>query len=151
MSRPLAGGFAVDFPGLEPAQLFRLAVAVEDYPLFIPWCLAARVRRRDGTLLDVDNHFGAGPLDIRFRSRAELDEPHRLVITSADGPFRRLRLEWRFEPRPAGGCRVTASYEMDLRSPLLHGLARIAMPELERRVASRFRRRAHQVYGAGYS
>jgi coenzyme Q-binding protein COQ10 len=147
--RPLAGGFAVDFPDLDAVRLFRLAVDVEDYPHFIPWCLAARVRRRDGNRLDVENHFGAGPVDIRFRSRAEAHEPDLLVITSTDGPFRHFRLEWRFEPMPAGGCRVIAAYHMDLRSPLLHGLARVAMPEMERRVASRFRQRALQVYGGG--
>ncbi len=29
-----------------PAQLFRLVADVEKYPEFLPWCLAARVRRR---------------------------------------------------------------------------------------------------------
>jgi coenzyme Q-binding protein COQ10 len=145
----LAGGFAMDFPALNADQLFQLAVEVEDYPQFIPGCIAARVRRRDGNRLVVDNHFGAGPIEMRFCSEAEADRPHRLVITSADQPFRSFRLEWSFDEAPAGGCRVTAFYEMELNSPLLNGLARFAMPELERRVANRFRERARKVFGVG--
>ncbi|MGE5503320.1 MAG: type II toxin-antitoxin system RatA family toxin [Actinomycetota bacterium] len=143
----IRGGWSIDFPRLDAARLFALAVDIESYPQFLPWCRSARVRRRDGGVLDVDNHFGAGPLDVRFCSRAVAEEPTRLEITSEDGPFRRFRLVWLFEPQADGGCRVLADYELSLRSPLLQSLARLSMPELERKVARRFRDRARMLYG----
>jgi coenzyme Q-binding protein COQ10 len=143
----IRGGWSADFPRFDAAQLFAMAVDIESYPHFLPWCRAARVRRRDGDALEVDNHFGAGPVDVRFRSRAQGVAPERLEITSADGPFRRFRLLWRFEPLDGGGCRVHAEYEMSLRSALLQSLARLSMQDMERKVARRFRDRARMLYG----
>ncbi|CAA7614556.1 type II toxin-antitoxin system RatA family toxin [Magnetospirillum sp. SS-4] len=143
----LAGGWVVDFPHHDQTQLFALAADVESYPRFIPWCRLARIRRRDGNLLEVDNLFGAGPVQARFRSAAEFDPPHRLDITSRDGPFRHFRLTWVFETIETGGCRVRADYRMELRSGLLHSLARLSLPEMERRVVQNFKDRVRAACG----
>lgn len=141
------GHFSTDFPLYTAEQLFALAVDVESYPAFIPWCRRARILKRDGDVLDVDNHFGAGPVDAGFRTRAVAEAPHRLEITSSDAPFRSFRLVWSFLPRTEGGCRVAAEYRMELRSGLLQALARVALPEAERKVVRRFRDRARVLYG----
>ncbi len=143
----LAGGWAVDFPHHDQEQLFALAVDIESYPRFIPWCRLARIRSRHGNRLDVDNLFGAGPIQARFRSRAEFDPPHRLDITSRDGPFRHFQLIWMFQPLETGGCRVVADYRMELRSGLLQSLAHLSLVEVERRVVLKFRDRVRAVYG----
>lgn len=146
---PITGRFAADFSGFSCEQLFALAVDVERYPAFIPWCRRATILKRDGNVLDVDNHFGAGPLDAGFRTRAVAEPPHRLDITSSEAPFHSFQLVWNFSPLGAGGCRVVAEYRMALRSVLLHGLARLTLPEAERKIVQRFRERAHAVYGKG--
>jgi coenzyme Q-binding protein COQ10 len=141
----VTGGWAVDFPHHDCARLFAVAVDIESYPRFIPWCRLARIRRRDGNRLEVDNLFGAGPVQARFRSHAEFDPPNRLDITSRDGPFRHFRLTWRFIALQTDGCRVEADYHMELRSSLLQSLARLSLPEIERRVVQRFKERVHAV------
>ncbi|MBI3445071.1 MAG: type II toxin-antitoxin system RatA family toxin [Magnetospirillum sp.] len=143
----LLGGWHVDFPHHDPEQMFALAVDIESYPRFIPWCQKARIRQRREHILDVDNVFGTGPLQARFQSTAELDPPHGLTITSADGPFRRFRLQWHFSPLGEGGCRVEAEYEMVLRSPLMHSLASMTLPPMEHKVVHNFKERVRQVYG----
>ena len=145
--RPIAGRFAADFPDYSCEQLFALAVDIERYPTFIPWCREARIVKRDGMVLEVDNHFGAGPLDTNFRTRAVAEPPHRLDITADHGPFRAFQLVWTFTPLNESGCRVVAEYSMVLRSTLVHGLARLTLPEAERKIVQRFRERAHAVYG----
>lgn len=145
----LTGGFTADYPRWSCEQLFALASDIESYPHFIPWCKSARILRDQGGLRDVVNHFGAGPVDMCFTSRALAEPPHRLSITAADGPFRRFRLDWSFTPLPQGGCRVRADYAMEFRSPWLQGLARLTVHEVERRVVHRFRDRARAVYGNG--
>lgn len=139
----LRGRFAADFPGLGAARLFDVAADVESYPSFIPWCRSARVVRVDGAVRVVENHFGAGPVDLRFLTEATADPPGALRIDSADGPFRCFRLDWAFQDG-----HVEAQYQISMRSPLLQGLAGLAMPELERRIVSQFRRRVHALYGA---
>ena len=143
----LRGGWRVGFPHHDAGQLFAVAVDIESYPRFIPWCRLARVCRRDGNVLEVDNVFGAGPVQARFRSRAELDPPHHLDITASDGPFRRFHLGWSFEPGADGGCRVVVEYRMAFRSPLLASLAQISQPDTERRAVQAFKERVRVVYG----
>lgn len=144
----LRGGFSADYPRYSCDQLFALATDIESYPTFIPWCRSARVLSRDGAVREVDNRFGAGPADLGFRSRAVEDPPHRLAITSGDGPFRRFELIWSFTPLAGGGCRVRADYVVDFRSGWLQGLARLTVHEVERRVVRKFRDRARAVYGS---
>ncbi|AVM75693.1 Persistence and stress-resistance toxin PasT [Magnetospirillum gryphiswaldense MSR-1] len=139
----LSGRFRVDFPHLTARQLFDIAADIESYPHFIPWCRAARVIRQDGDATMVENHFGAGPVDLRFTTRAVAQAPESLTITGDDGPFTAFRLEWTF----ADG-HVKAQYQIALASPLLQGLAGFAMPEVERRIVSQFRQRANALYGA---
>lgn len=143
---PLAGRLVAEFPGRTPDELFRLAADIEGYPAFIPWCRSARVLREDGDERLVDNHFALGPAEMHFLSRAVARRPERLDIAAADGPFRSFRLIWQFQPIP-GGCRVAAEYRVVFRSPLLQGLARLAVHEIERRVLKHFRARAAEVYG----
>jgi coenzyme Q-binding protein COQ10 len=144
---PLAGRFRTDFPHLDCDRLFALAADIESYPGFIPWCRRARILERDGCCWLVENHFGAGPVDVRFHTTARPRPPEELEITASDGPFRSFRLLWRFLPLPGGGCRVEAGYRMSLRSPLLQGLAMLSMHEVERRVIRNFHDRARSVYG----
>lgn len=144
----LSGRLSADFPGLSPAQLFALAIDIESYPAFLPWCRTARIVERHDDRLVVENHFGAGPLDVTFVSVARPHPPHALEIRSQDGPFRDFRLTWRFTERPGGGARAMAEYRMSLTSPLLQGLAAWSMPSVERRVIANFRDRAAAVYGA---
>jgi coenzyme Q-binding protein COQ10 len=143
----LEGGWMVDFPHHAAPQLFALAVDVESYPRFIPWCRLTRIRHREDNRLTVDNLFGAGPVQARFQSIAEFDPPHRLKISSHDGPFRSFHLNWVFEPLADSGCRVKADYHMELRSGLLQSLARLSLSEVERRVVQKFKERVRAVYG----
>ncbi len=143
----IAGRVAIDFPAYSPDQMFALAADIERYPEFIPWCRSARVLSRDGGVWLVDNHFGAGPVDAGFRTRAVATPPERLEISAEQAPFRHFHLEWRFEPLAGGGCRVVARYDLAMRSPLLHGLARLAAPEAARKAIRRFEDRAATLYG----
>ena len=142
------GGWRVDFPHHGPEQLFAVAADVEAYPRFLPWCRLTRIRKRDANRLEVENLFGIGPMQLRFRSQAQLDPPHGLDITAQDGPFRQFHLSWRFIPLDQGGCRVVAEYRMELRSPLLHSLTRLTLPDMERRVVQRFKERVRTVTGS---
>ncbi len=37
-----------------PDQLFQLVADVEHYPEFLPWCVASRIRKRDGDVFFAD-------------------------------------------------------------------------------------------------
>ena len=143
---PASGRFTADFPAYSPEQMFALAADIERYPEFIHWCRTVRMLSRADAACEAETHFGAGPVDAAFRIRAAWQHPGLLTIATTDPPFRAFELIWRFEPL-AEGCRVVAEYTLELRSPLVQMLARMALPEAERKVVRRFRERAEEVYG----
>ena len=59
-------------------QLFNLVAEVERYPEFLPWCLAARVKRREENLIVAELRIGFKMVRERFTSRITLERPRRM-------------------------------------------------------------------------
>jgi coenzyme Q-binding protein COQ10 len=133
-------------PGFTPERLFAIAADVESYPRFLFWCESARVARREGNRLTVDNQFGIGPLRTRFETKAVLDPPRSIDVTSSDGPFLRLRISWRFEAAREGGCRITLEIDQAFRSPLFDAAARPFLATVEEQVIRAFIKRAKELH-----
>jgi coenzyme Q-binding protein COQ10 len=145
-----------------PAQLFGLVAAVDRYPEFLPWCLAARVRSAGtlpGTprkaLLVADLVIGLHMMRVRYTSRVALQAPTRIDVTGIDGPFRHLNNHWVFEPvaasaaHPSGGTMVAFQIAFAFRSSLLQSLMGALFDDPVSRMVAAFEGRAKQLYGAG--
>ena len=59
-----------------PAQLFDLVADVERFPEFLPWVMAAHVRRRDAHTLWTDMTMGTRFIRRQFSTVAHLDRPY---------------------------------------------------------------------------
>jgi coenzyme Q-binding protein COQ10 len=145
-TRPTTGGWQLFFPNYTPAQLFALASDIESYPFFVPGCVAARITERRDNLWHVENVFAFGPVRHRFASRAELNPPEGLEITSTDGPWKFFRLNWQFAPEEKG-CQLACNFTADFRSGVLAAVAAISQNGAERRIMAAFERRAKALYG----
>jgi coenzyme Q-binding protein COQ10 len=136
-----------------PAQLFDLVAQEERYPEFLPWCLAARIRRREENLLVADLVIGFKMIRERFTSHVTLDRPGRIDVRYADGPFKHLENHWIFEPvapsaeLPSGGTLLDFYVDFEFRSKLLQSLIGMLFHEATRRMVSAFEGRARQLYG----
>ena len=127
-------------------QLFNLAADVESYPDYVPGWVSARIVERTDKRLRVEQQLGLKLLRQPFVSTAELERPRRITVHSDDGPFRCLRLEWRFEAAGLQQCRVSLSIDLQLRSsflePMVNSLFNLAAAD----IISRFEIRAHALY-----
>ena len=131
-----------------PEQLFDLVADIERYPEFLPWCVAARIRKRVGDLIEADLVIGFKMIRERFTSRVQLDRPgHRIDVAYAEGPFRYLNNHWIFEPTPDGTCRIDFYVDFEFRSPLLKRIIGVLFNEAVRRMVAAFESRAHALYG----
>jgi coenzyme Q-binding protein COQ10 len=130
-----------------PGQLFDLVADIESYPEFLPWCLACRVRKREGHVVTADLVIGFKMLRERFTSRVTLDRPGRIDVTYIDGPLRYLNNHWIFEPAPDGGCVIDFYVDFEFHSRLLQRMIGVLFHEAVARMVSAFDRRAHAVYG----
>ena len=130
-------------------QLFELAADVERYPEFLPWWIAARVRRREGDVYHTDQIIGFSVLRARFSSKTTLRRPDRIEVVSTGGPFRHFHLVWRFDPEPKRLCRVVLAVDLAFRSRLIERAFDAAIATQLDRLIGAFERRARYLYGRG--
>ena len=130
-----------------PQQLYDIVAAVEKYPEFLPWCLAARIRQRRERLLVADLVIGFKVFRERFTSRVELNpEVMRIDATYTEGPFRYLDNHWIFNPHPEG-CEIDFFVDFEFRSRLLQKVIQALFHEAVTRMVKAFEARAEEIYG----
>lgn len=133
-------------------QLFDLVSAIDRYPEFLPWCVAARITRRqhldDGDVLHADLVIGFKMVRERFTSRVVLSRPYEINVTHVSGPFDHLTNRWYFEPHP-DGCLIDFEVDFKFRSKLLDSIMGSLFHEATRRMVKAFENRARELYGEG--
>ena len=129
------------------AQLFELVADVERYPEFVPCWIDASVRWRDGDIVQVEQVLNLGAIQRRFISKAVLQRPVSVQVTSNDGPFRHLYIHWHIEPLPDTGCNLILSTDFELRSDILQKLLSSFFRGETWRLLKVFENRAHVLYG----
>lgn len=128
-------------------QLFDLVADIERYPEFLPWCVGARIRERNGNEILGDLLIGYKMVRERFTSRVVLDRPSRIDVTYSEGPFKYLHNHWLFLPQPDGQCLIDFYVDFEFRSKMLQKLMGLFFNEAVRRMVGAFEARAHQLYG----
>jgi coenzyme Q-binding protein COQ10 len=131
-----------------PPQLFDLVADVDRYPEFLPWMVAAHVRRREGNLLWVDMVVGTNGLHRSFASKAVLERPKRIEISSQDPLFERYQQTWTFEAADDGGTIVQFWLDFALGSRLLEAVMEWLLDDASAAMVRAFKHRARQIYGA---
>jgi coenzyme Q-binding protein COQ10 len=128
-------------------QLFDLVADVDRYPEFLPWCLAARITRREGNVIHADLVIGFRMVRERFSSRVTLHPPDRIDVKYLRGPMRYLDNHWRFTQRDDGGCLVDFYVDFAFRSAVMQRLIGVLFNEAVRRMVDAFDARARKLYG----
>jgi coenzyme Q-binding protein COQ10 len=130
-----------------PEKLFALVADIERYPEFLPWCVGARILRREDNVLYADLMIGFKMIRETFTSRVTLSAPDRIDVAYQKGPFRHLTNHWIFR-REGEGCVIDFFIDFEFHSRLLQKMIGPLFNEAVRRMVSAFEGRAHAVYGA---
>jgi len=128
-------------------QLFDVAADIERYPEFLPWWQTASVLERDAGRCRVHNVVALGPLRLQFGSEALLLRPERIEVQSREAPFERLQLAWRFTPTPQGGCQLSLSVQIAMRSALMQLAVARTLNGVLSQILFAFQGRARALYG----
>lgn len=134
-----------------PDQMFALVADVAQYPQFLPWTAAARIRSRHpvegGEVMEADLVISFKLFREKFGSRVTLLPGENRILTEyIDGPFRHLKSEWRFAPAE-GGCKVAFEVDFEFRNAILAGVIGLVFNEAMTRVVRAFEARAKVLYG----
>ena len=128
-----------------------LVADVEDYPSFLPHCVALRVVSND-----VDDGQGQCTTDMivaykvfreKFRSLVDLDKKNgRIDVSYVHGPFRHLTNAWQFTDLPEGGSRIDFNIDFEFHSVLLQATAMAVFERAFVKMSDAFVRRAYEMY-----
>jgi len=129
------------------SQMFDLVADIDRYPQFVPWIVAAHIRRREGDRIFVDMTIGTNLLRKNFSTVAALDAPHRIDVTSTDPLVERFEQHWAFAPDPQGGSIVDYRIDFKFRSRLLQMVVGGALGERASAMVEAFQVRARRLYG----
>lgn len=129
--------------------MFALVADVGRYPEFLPWCVAARVRAREGNTFTADLIVAFSAFREQFTSRVNLDEANReITIEYLDGPFQKLTNRWHFVPTDDGGTVVEFDIDFSFKRKVLESLISGMFTRAIQKMTASFDARAHQLYGA---
>ena len=133
-----------------PEQMFDLVADVEDYPHFIPWIEALRIRKQDGTSeagsLTADMVVKYKMFRESFRSEVSLDrENGRIDVAYIRGPLKTLTNQWRFEGVPEG-CQVDFKIDFEFRNILMQVAANQLIDKAFMKLSGAFVDEAHRRY-----
>jgi coenzyme Q-binding protein COQ10 len=131
-----------------PEQLFDLVAAVDKYPEFLPWCVDARIRRREENLVVADLVIGYRMFRERFTSTVTLDRPNRIDVSYSDGPFRYLNNHWIFIPEGAASCTIDFFVDFEFYSRMLQLMVERVFGEAVKVMVHAFERRADELFGS---
>jgi coenzyme Q-binding protein COQ10 len=132
-------------------QMFALVADVANYPKFLPWTAAARIRsvedKGDHQVMLADLVISFKVFRERFGSKVTLWPAIRQIDTAyLDGPFSHMESQWNFADVP-GGCEVRFNVDFEFRNRLLQGAAGLFFNEAMQRVVRSFERRAKELHG----
>jgi coenzyme Q-binding protein COQ10 len=136
--------------------MYDLVADIERYPEFLPWCIAARNKKREqagsGEIVWSDLVVGFKLVRERFTSKVTLtppidDKDARIDVEYVDGPLKFLRNHWVFMPGKDGGCEIDFFVEFEFRNKLLQKLIGTLFHEAVTRMVGAFEKRADALYG----
>ncbi|MBP0481893.1 type II toxin-antitoxin system RatA family toxin [Sagittula salina] len=132
-------------------QMYDLVADVANYPKFLPWTAAARIRSRekegDHEVMLADLVISFKVFREKFGSRVTLwPEDMRIDTEYLDGPFHHMVSKWGFKD-VEGGCEVSFFVDFEFRNRILQGAAGMFFYDAMQRVVRAFERRAAELYG----
>ncbi|MBD20749.1 MAG: ubiquinone-binding protein [Rhodospirillaceae bacterium] len=126
-------------------KIFDLIADVEKYPEFLPWCVGARVSKRERNFVYADLLVGFKWIKEVYTSKVIFNKPDIIKVEYQKGPFKYLINNWKIESIN-NGCEIEFFIDFEFRSKLLSGIIGPFFDEAVSSMVGAFEKRAHQMY-----
>ena len=133
-------------------QMYDLVADVGQYPQFLPWCSAARVRsivpEGESEVMAADLVISFKVFRERFGSRVVLWPADKKIETEyLDGPFKYMISNWEFVDTDSG-CDVSFFVDFEFKNAVLQGIIGLVFNEAMQRIVRAFEARAADLYAS---
>jgi len=148
--RPMTTHSETKFLPYTAQQMYDLVSDVANYPKFLPWTSAARIRsttdQGDHVEMLADLVISFKVFRETFGSRVLLwPEAKQIDTAYLDGPFKHMQSRWQFADMD-GGCDVSFNVDFEFKNRLLQGAAGLFFYEAMHQVVRSFETRAKALY-----
>ena len=134
------------------AEMFALVNDFESYPEFLPWCSSGELHEGDDHQLIASLGIKKGMIKDSFKTLNKNDPPWTIQMQHLEGPFKRLRGQWSFDPLghvPLGqeqGCKIALYMDFSFKNGLVNLLTKTLEQDISAMMDA-FVVRAEGVYG----
>ena len=131
-----------------PTQLYDLVSDVEEYPNFIPGCLACHVVNAiDAHKIRARMTVGHGIFKESFECDVQFTPKEHIEVSGAQGVLSHLLNQWTFE-EDGHGCRVTFLIEFKFNNFMVETMFRGFFDQAAQKIMVAFEKRAAEIYGS---
>ena len=131
-------------------QLIDLVLDIEKYPIFVPFCLEAKVYERkyqgDLLLIIADLTIGKGPFKDTYKSDVKYNKKEdSIFVTNLDGPLKYLENTWHFNEKN-NITEVSFGVDFELKNDFLNIVMTKSFQFGLDKIADAFQKRAEELF-----
>ena len=131
-------------------QLIDLVLDIEKYPIFVPFCVDAKVRERkdQGELLLIvaDLTIGKGSFKDTYKSDVKFNKKEdSIYVTNLDGPLNNLENKWFFKEKN-NITEVSFDIDFELKNHFLNIVMTKSFQFGLDKIADAFQKRAEELF-----
>jgi len=131
-------------------QLINLVLDIEKYPIFVPFCLDAKIHERkeqgDLLLIVADLSIGKGPFKDTYKSDVKFNKKEdSIYVTNLDGPLKYLENKWQFK-EDNQITKVSFEVDFELKNRFLNIVMTKSFQFGLDKIADAFQKRAEELF-----
>ena len=131
-------------------QLVDLVLDIEKYPEFVPFCLDARVYKRnsEGNLLSIiaDLTIGKGPFKDTYKSDVKFNKKDSTIkVSNIGGPLNHLENTWHFKEHE-NGTEIFFDIDFEIENKFLNIVMTKSFQFGLDKIADAFQKRAKELF-----
>ena len=131
-------------------QLIDLVLDIEKYPIFVPFCLDAKIheKKEQGNILLIvaDLTIGKGPFKDIYKSDVKFNKKEdSIYVTNLDGPLKYLENKWQFKEENKI-TKVSFEVDFELKNRFLNIVMTKSFQFGLAKIADAFQKRAEELF-----
>jgi len=131
-------------------QLINLVLDIEKYPVFVPYCIDAKVYEKkdakDFVSIIADLTIGNGLFKDTYKSDVKFNKKNNSIyVTNIDGPLKHLDNKWTFEDHKEG-TEIYFDVDFEIKNKFLNILMTTSFQYGLNKIADAFQQRANQLF-----
>ena len=134
----------------EKKQLIDLVLDIEKYPIFVPYCIDAKVyeKHENDNFLNIiaDLTIGKGPFKDTYKSDVKFNKKNNSIyVTNINGPLKHLDNKWTFEEHK-NGTEIYFDVDFEIKNNFLNILMTTSFQYGLDKIADAFQERANNLF-----